>query len=380
MEKLFLNIINSSITAGWLVLALLVLRPFLKKAPKALTVALWGFVGLRLLFPVSIESVFSLVPSAQTVPQEILTSNAPVIHSGISFVNSAVNPVISQALAPTETASPVMTLTRIGLWVWLIGLCAMLLYGAISYTVLRRQVRVHLMLQKQVYACDSVNTPFILGIFRPRIYLPSHLSQEQISFVLAHEFAHLQRKDHWWKPVGFLLLCIHWFNPLMWIAYILLCRDIELACDEKVIRSMDSVGRKGYSEALVACSLQRHLVFACPLAFGEVAVKDRIKSVFHYKKPTFWIVLGAVVVCIALCLGFLTNPISAGKVDSELSAFLYAQVHQHNMPKGENIYFAADIEILGSEKQKDEICKKLEKLTGNGRLEAALQPWYDLDR
>ena len=355
MEKFFLNIINSSITASWLVLALLLLRPFLKKAPKALSVALWGFVGLRVLFPVSIESVFSLIPSAQTVPQEILTSHSPVIHSGISFVNSAINPVISQALAPTQTASPVVTLTRIGLWVWLGGLCLMLVYSAVSYALLRRQVRIHLPLQKQVYVCDSISNPFILGIFRPRIYLPSHLSSQQVSFVLAHEFAHLQRKDHWWKPLGFLLLSIHWFNPLMWVAYILLCRDIELACDEKVIRSMETAEKKGYSEALVACSLQRHLVFACPLAFGEVAVKDRIKSVFHYKKPALWIILAAVLISIALCVGFLTDPVSAGKVDSELSDFLYAQVHQHNMPKGENIYFAADIEILGSEKQKDEI-------------------------
>lgn len=312
MERVFLKLLNISITAGWLVLAIVVLRFLLKKAPKALRVCLWALVGLRLVFPFSVQSVLSLIPSAQTLPPDILVSETPVIQSGIPALNAAVNPVLSEALAPTMGASvnPAQSVASIASMIWLAGIAAMLIYSAASYLRLRRQVRVSLLLRDNIHLCDSITSPFILGIFRPRIYLPSGLTEEQARFVIAHEQAHLKRKDHLWKPFGFLLLSVYWFHPALWLAYILLCRDIEFACDEKVIRDMGGSDKRGYSETLLFCSAGRRAVIACPLAFGEVDVKARIKSVLHYKKPAFWIILLTIVLGCAVAVAFLTDPVT----------------------------------------------------------------------
>ncbi len=311
METLFLHLVNMSITAGWIALAVIILRLFLKKAPKWITVLLWGLVGLRLILPVSIESVLSLIPSAETIPPEIVYSDAPQIHSGIDTFNQAVNPVISDSLAPEVGASvnPVQVLLFIATVVWILGMVGMMIYTLISYLRLRSKVKVSMSIEKNTYICDDINTPFILGIIKPKIYLPSNLTNAEQEYVLRHEKAHIKRKDHLIKPLGFLLLSVYWFNPLLWVAYILLCRDIELACDEKVIRDMDVTNRKEYSTALLNCSVPRRMISACPLAFGEVSVKQRIKSVLNYKKPAFWISIVAIVLCIALSVGFLTNPI-----------------------------------------------------------------------
>ena len=311
METVFLHLLNMSITAGWIALAVIILRLFLKKAPRWITVLLWGLVGLRLLLPVSIESVLSLIPSAETVPPEIIYAQEPVIHSGVDVFNSAVNPVISESLAPVAGASvnPVQIILFIATVVWLVGLTGMLLYTLISYLRLRHKVKVSMSIDKNIYICDSINTPFILGVLRPKIYLPSTLTSEEQEYVLSHEKAHLKRRDHLIKPLGFLLLSVYWFNPLLWIAYILLCRDIEIACDEKVIKNMDTEDRKEYSTALLNCSIPRRMISACPLAFGEVSVKQRIKGVLNYKKPAFWISIVAIILCIALSVGFLTNPV-----------------------------------------------------------------------
>ena len=318
MEAVFLKLLNMSITATWLALAVMVLRPVLKKAPRWLTVAMWGLVGLRLVCPFSVESVLSLIPSAETVPQEIVFSQAPAIHSGLPFVNNTVNPVISGSLAPTAQVNPVQTIVFWASVVWLMGLGVMLCYSLISYLLLRRRVRVSLRHRDNIYFCDAVETPFILGIFRPRIYLPSGMDPARMDYVTAHEQAHIHRKDHWWKPIGFFLLAVYWFNPLMWLGYILLCRDIELACDEKVIKELDNENRANYTEALVACSIHRRSIAACPLAFGEVGVKERVKSVMNYKKPAFWIVVAAIVSCIVVAVCFLTNPKTSASNDPSL--------------------------------------------------------------
>ncbi len=312
MEAVFLKLLNMSISATWLVLAVLVLRLFLKKAPRYIHVFLWALVGIRLVLPFSIESIFSLIPSIETIPPEITMSRNPAIHTGISFVNSAVNPIIAASFTPNPatSANPLQILMAVGWNIWLLGMVCMLLYSAVSYIRLRWLVRINLQTGKNVYLCDRVTNPFILGFFRPRIYLPSGMDEAQQQYVLAHEHAHLKRRDHWWKPLGFFLLSIHWFNPLLWAGYILLCRDIEFACDEKVIQHMDNRDKKGYSEALVACSMQRRAVMACPLAFGEVGVKARIKSVLNYKKPAFWIILICILLCAALAIGFLTDPVT----------------------------------------------------------------------
>ena len=310
MEALFLKLVNMSITASWLVLAVLVLRLVLKKAPRYIHVILWGIVALRLMLPFSIESVLSLIPSAEPLPQEFLYAATPQINSGIPIVNNALNPVIAESLTPEglTSANPTQIWSIIFSWLWVIGMGVMALYAAVSYWLLRRKVSASIPLGKNLRLCDSIGTPFILGIVKPKIYLPSSVDQQTADHVLAHEMAHLQRKDHWWKPLGFALLTVYWFNPVMWLAYILLCRDIEMACDEKVVRNLNPSEKKAYSTALLSCSVPRKMIAACPLAFGEVDVKNRIKSVLNYKKPAFWIVVVAIIVCIAVAVCFLTNP------------------------------------------------------------------------
>jgi len=315
MDKIFLEIFNTSLTAGWIVLAVLVLRLLLKKAPRAYTCAMWGIVGLRLVWPFSIESGLSLIPSPEVIPKSQLYDVTPQVQTGIPSLNSAVNPVFSQTFAPEVGASvnPLQVVLSVAGWVWIIGMAAMVIYSLVSYLRLRRQVQASVRQEGNVYLCDDVASPFILSIFRPKIYLPSDMPQEQIACVLAHERAHLKRKDHWLKPLGFALLTVHWFHPLLWLAYILLCRDIEFACDEKVIADMDAEEKAHYSETLLSCSISRKQVSACPLAFGETGVKGRIQSVLNYKKPAVWVAVFAVVLCAALALCALTEPVGSDK-------------------------------------------------------------------
>ena len=311
MAAVFLKLLNLSISASWLVLAVLVLRLVSKRSPKWINVLLWGIVALRLVLPFSIESALSLIPSAETVsPAVVQFAPAPTITSGVSVIDNAVNPSLSEhfAAVPTASVNPLYVWTEIAGWVWLIGLGAMLLYALVSYLRLRRRVSVSLPIQDHIYLCDAISSPFILGVVKPHIYLPSGLDEVQRQNVLAHEQAHLARSDHWWKPLGFALLAVYWFNPVLWLAYTLLCRDIELACDERVIRTMDESAVKTYSTVLLACSIPRKAVITCPLAFGEVGVKERVKNALHYKKPAFWVVAASVAVCVVVAVCFLTDP------------------------------------------------------------------------
>ncbi len=310
MAVLFLKLLNMSMTAGWLILAIAGLRLLLKKAPRWQVCLLWSAVAIRLAFPFSLKSIFSLIPSTQTISPDILQAAEPEIHSGIPAVNSLVNPFIRENLAPQAGASvnPLQVWIQLAAYIWLVGLLLLFLYATFSYWQLRRKVRASLHLEDRVWICDEIDTPFILGLVRPRIYLPSGMEGGQGALVLAHERAHLERRDHWWKPLGFLLLSLYWFNPLSWLAYLLLCRDIEIACDEKVIRTMGKRERILYSEALLASSIPHRSILVCPLAFGELAVKERIRSVLHYKKPAFWIILLALIASIVLVVCFLTNP------------------------------------------------------------------------
>ncbi len=310
ISKLLIQAANLSISAGWLVLAVLLARLLLKKAPRWAHVTLWGIVGLRLVLPLTWESALSLLPSRETIPQEIVTSPSPGIQSGVPMLDSFVNPVLQQQFTPNpgDSVNPLQVWLFVGAVVWLVGMGLLLGYTLFTYIRLRRRVATAVWLEENVYQSEFVASPFVLGLLRARIYLPYGLAGEAMAHVLAHEQAHLRRKDHWWKPLGFLLLTIYWFNPLLWVAYVLLCRDIELACDEKVVKKLDTQQRADYSQALLSCSVSRRSIAACPLAFGEVGVKQRIKSVLHYKKPAFWLVLVAVIACIALAVGFLTAP------------------------------------------------------------------------
>ena len=310
MNELFLKIINMSISASWLVLAVLILRFVLKKAPKWINVLLWGIVAIRLICPFSFESPLSLIPSAETIPLNIGMDTTPTINSGISAINNAVNPIISQSNTPMAGASVNLLQITIGIYeyIWIFGMIALALYTAISYWRLHRKVDTAVRYKDNIFQSENVSSPFVFGIIKPRIYLPFKMNGQDLEHVVAHEHAHIRRKDHWWKPFGFLLLTIHWFNPLMWMAYVLLCRDIELACDEKVIKELGNEQRGDYTQALVACSVNRRMIAACPLAFGEVSVKERVKSVMNYKKPAFWVIIISVIVCVGVAVCFLTNP------------------------------------------------------------------------
>ena len=311
MSGIFLKVLNMSIAAGWLILAVILLRLLLKKAPKWTVCLLWALAALRLVVPFSLESIFSLIPSSETVPANIEMMGKPAIDSGIGVINEVVNPVVG-SFAPDQnipaSVNPLQIVVPLLGIVWLAGIAAMLIYALISYLKLKKSVAASVPAEDGVMACDEVSSPFILGVFRPTIYLPSGMEGETREYVLDHERAHLARRDHLWKPLGFLILAVHWFNPLCWIAYVLLCRDIEAACDEKVIRSMDKEAVAAYSQALLDCSFPRKRIAACPLAFGEVGVKERVKNVLNYKKPAFWIILAAVVICIVSAVCFLTNP------------------------------------------------------------------------
>ncbi len=310
MSEAFLKVVNMSISACWLVLSVLALRLILKKAPKWVNVLLWGIVAISLISPFSIESALSLIPSAESIPVNIGMDTSPAINSGINSINNAVNPLIGQSNIPMGGASvnPLQITIAIYANIWVLGIAAMLIYTSISYLSLRRKLRTAVILQDNIFQCETVSSPFVLGILKPKIYLPYSIDGNNLNHVVAHEQAHIKRKDHWWKPLGFLLLTVYWFNPLMWVAYILLCRDIELACDEKVIAQLGNEQRADYTQALVACAVNRRMIAACPLAFGEVGVKDRVKSIMNYRKPTFWIIVTALVVCAVVAVCFLTDP------------------------------------------------------------------------
>lgn len=349
MAAVFLKLLNLSISASWLVLAVLALRLVSKRSPKWMNVLLWGIVALRLMLPFSIESALSLIPSAETVsPAVVQFDPAPTITSGVSVIDNAVNPALSEhfAAAPTASVNPLYVWTEIAGWVWLIGLGAMLLYALVSYLRLRRRVSVSLCVRENIYLCDAISSPFILGVVKPHIYLPSGLDEVQRQNVLSHEQAHLARRDHWWKPLGFALLAVYWFNPMLWLAYALLCRDIELACDERVIRTMDESAVKTYSTVLLACSMPRKAVITCPLAFGEVGVKERVKNALHYKKPAFWVVAASVTVCIVVAVCFLTNPPTdtdaAGLVGFHREQVTYADVTGASGAQPSNVQLTAE--------------------------------------
>ncbi|MBQ2926984.1 MAG: hypothetical protein IJD98_00260 [Oscillospiraceae bacterium] len=317
LTEQFLQTLNMSLSATWLVLAVITLRFLLKKAPKWIHVLLWGLVAFRLVCPFTLESALSLIPSAQVVPPEIMMDPTPTIHTGVESLNRVVNPIINETFAPEPIASanPLQILIPVAASLWLLGMGLMLLYTAVSYLRLHRRVSMAIRVKENIYLSEFVSSPFVLGLFRPKIYLPYHMNESDRRHVIAHERAHIARRDHWWKPFGFLLLTLHWFNPLMWLAYILLCRDIELACDERVIKQLGTDQRADYSQALLHCSIPHRSIAACPLAFGEVGVRKRVKNVLNYKEPAFWVILISLILCIIAAVFFLTNPIEESLTD-----------------------------------------------------------------
>ena len=363
MKELFIEILNLSLSAAYLVPVVLVLRLVLKKAPRWTMCLLWGLVALRLVMPFSLESDVSLHPGREPVTElqnqfagETARPEMPPVEMPPAELPET--PSVTPAPAPGEEVD----LMEILGWVWLAGACAMALYGAVSYVRLKLKVRPSLQVEKRVFVCDGIGYPFLLGVLRPKVYLPSDLEEPHLSYVLAHEKAHVKRGDHLWKPLGFALLTIHWFNPLLWVAYLLLCRDIESACDEKVVRDMDNTQKDGYSRALLACSLQgafhRRWISACPVAFGETGVRSRIKSVLHYKKPAFWVLLIAILACVAVGVFFLTDP--AGEESGESS------VESSEESREESISEPSEEESSATESSKDEGSYTVEGVYGDG--------------
>lgn len=330
MSELFLKIINMSISASWLVLVVLAFRFIFRKAPKWVNVLLWGIVAVRLICPFAIESSFSLVPDSVGNGELVAKwaddyiDDIDIHHPGSVYYDAAVGAgrepisdgeggyyVVTKhdQLGEPDTIENTVIPTLSVIWVY--GVILLAIYTVVSYWRLQRKVSEAVILRDNIFQSENVGSPFVLGIIKPRIYLPYNMDEQDLEHVVAHERAHIRRKDHLWKPLGFLLLTIHWFNPLMWLAYVLLCRDIELACDEKVIQELGNEQRADYSQALVACSVNRRMIAACPLAFGEVGVKERVKSVLNYKKPAFWVIAVSVVACVVVAVCFLTNPINA---------------------------------------------------------------------
>lgn len=310
MDAVFLKLLNMSITAGWLILAVIILRFLLKKAPKWISCMLWSLVAIRLICPISIESALSLIPSSEPLPASILSDPSFRIPAEMPSPEEPVHENTGSHYkeaysVPSDNGNPLMTALSA---IWISGTVLLILYSLFSYFRLSRRTRASIRVTDTILKCDAIDTPFVLGIIQPHIYLPSSLDESQIEYVVAHEKAHIRRLDHWWKPIGYLLLSVYWFHPLCWAAYILLCRDIEMACDESVVRSMDLKHKKCYAEALLSCSIRQKIITACPLAFGEVRTKERIQSILHYKKPAFWVILVSAAACIIVAVCFLTSP------------------------------------------------------------------------
>lgn len=321
MNDIFLKLVNLSISASWLILAVLVLRVVLKKAPKWVMPLLWGVVALRLVCLFSIESALSLIPSAETIPSEIVTeTREPVLYEQATL-DIATNPTLPSAAEVPVGVSRQQAQVDFNIYsvLWLAGMAALLVHALVSAGKLKRKLATAILLRDNIYESEFVDSPFVFGVVKPNIYLPMHMDEGTAAYVIAHEHAHLARRDHWWKVLGYLVLALHWFNPLVWVAYILFCRDIELACDEKVVKGLDGAARADYSQALLSCAAPKRAVAACPLAFGEGNIKTRVKSALHYKKPAFWVAAAAVLAVVIVAVCFLTNP------RSERGSLVWAQ-------------------------------------------------------
>ncbi len=321
MDDVFLKLVNLSISASWLILAVLVLRVVLKKAPKWVMPLLWGVVALRLVCLFSIESALSLIPSAETIPSEIVTeTREPVLYEQATL-DIVTNPTLPSAAEVPVGVSRQQAQVDFNIYsvLWLAGMEALLVHALVSAGKLKRKLATAILLRDNIYESEFVDSPFVFGVVKPNIYLPMHMDEGTAAYVIAHERAHLARRDHWWKVLGYLVLALHWFNPLVWVAYILFCRDIELACDEKVVKGLDGAARADYSQALLSCAAPKRAVAACPLAFGEGNIKTRVKSALHYKKPAFWVAAAAVLAVVIVAVCFLTNP------RSERGSLVWAQ-------------------------------------------------------
>jgi len=310
VETVFLYFLNKSIAAIWMILAVLLLRVVLKRLPKWIYCVLWIMVGIRLLCPIGFQSEWSVISSVHTVPEVIMYSAEPSIDSGFESVDQWVNPKLPAGGSSDSLNGdqPMAVVIEYASYIWTAGIVLLTIYSTVRWLRLRKWVRASIKVKERVYICDDISAPFILGVFRPKVYLPSTLREEQMKIVLDHENAHLNRDDHWTKMIGFILVILHWFNPLVWLAYQKMSEDIELACDEKVIRNVDEADKRKYIQVLLDLSQVRSVLINTPLAFGEVAVKRRVSSIVQYKRQSPWVVFGVFFFGFFFSLGFMTNP------------------------------------------------------------------------
>lgn len=332
MNELFLNVVNMSLSASFIVLIILILRKILNKAPKWIHVLLWTIVAIRLVCPITIESVVSLLPSAEVINPAILvetpsiTNEITTVNTGIPVINDMINPAIHNTvleISVRDNVNILQLLTTILANIWIVGVIGFILYTIISCLKIEKRIQTAVLLSDNIYQSENIHSPFVFGVIKPRIYLPSNLSEQDKPYVIAHEQMHIRRNDHLWKPMGFILLSIYWFNPILWLAYILLCKDIELACDEKVICALNYEQRADYSQSLLSCSVKQHMITACPIAFGEVGVKERVKQIVKYKKPSFWLIVVAIVISAVMGVSLLTSPINNVEKVIEVNTWSY---------------------------------------------------------
>ena len=367
MEKLFLNLLNVSISSCWLILAVLILRLVFKKAPRGIICALWSVVGLRLLLPFKLESPVSLLPSAEVLPETFFYSTMPHIDTGVRAIDNIFNPLIADALASDTGANAQLQIQDFFNYptVCIAGTVVLLIYMLASFLLVKRKVREAALVSENIWACDNIVTPFIFGVICPKIYVPSDMTEEDGVYVLSHEKMHIKRLDHIWKPIGFLVLALHWFNPMVWLAYFIFCRDIEFACDESVIRHIGADKKKEYSTALLNLSTPKHMITACALAFGETNIRARIKGVLNYKNPTLWLTVTAVMLAIASVAVFFAGPIQKTPISKDLGSFINAQIWEQNIGDYipafyqiydyQNAYRISDFEVLDRTEENGEI-------------------------
>jgi Antirepressor regulating drug resistance, predicted signal transduction N-terminal membrane component len=317
MVNILIQLFNMSITASYLIVAIILVRLLFKNLPRKFICLLWGLVAIRLIFPFTIESITSLIPKKSALSEDIIYKNITSINRNVTPFHNSINPLGNQLIDTNvkDSFNIMHIVLTSAVIVWIIGMAILVMYSLITFIRLRRMVSTSVPLKENIYLSDNIQAPFILGVLKPHIYVPFSLDELSLAYVIAHEKAHIKRLDHWIKPISFLILSVYWFNPLLWVAYILLCRDIELACDEKVIEQLGFSEKKAYSNTLLACSSKHLSISMCPLAFGEVGVKQRIKNILNYKKPTLWVIIMAFIVGITIILCFMFNPEGQTSID-----------------------------------------------------------------
>lgn len=335
IEGAFITLLNMSITASYVAIAVMTARLLLKKAPKVFSYTLWSAVLFRLICPVSFSSGFSLLgliqpvqtgmSSTQYIPQDIGMAALPTVDTGLDSVNASFNASLPAA-PPFASVNPLQVWITLGTLFWLIGVAVLLIYAVISYLRLNKQISMATLVSDNIYETDRIRSPFVCGFVKPKIFLPLHLSGLEREYILRHERIHIKRLDYLVKPLAFLVLTLHWFNPILWLCYSLMTKDMEMSCDERVVQSLVGEEAASYCSSLLALARPKNMPAPIPLAFGESNVKARIYNVLNYKKPAFWVIMVTVIAILILSVALISNPVNvvriAEKSDYNVEALL----------------------------------------------------------